>query len=860
MGFVRSRAFPTGRVSRALSLASALLCLGVFTLPVMAQSRSRIHQAVDDMRLATLRGNVHPSARAEFDRGPAPADLPMERMLLVLSRSPEQDAALTSLLDEQQDQSSPNFHRWLTPEQFGEQFGASDADIQVITAWLQSHGFQVEAPYPGRTLIEFSGNAAQVERAFHAPIHRYVVDGVAHWANSADPRIPVALSPVVVGVASLHDFHSRPQHVARPEPVITNFQQGRRPEITFSGSVHGLGPADYATIYNITPAYTAGINGTGASIAVVGRSNINVQDIADFRSVFGLPANAPQVIVNGTDPGDLGGGEETEAVLDVTWAGAVGRNATIKFVVSKSTNASDGVTLSETYIINNNLADVMTESFGGCEAQVTSASATAISSLAQQAAAQGITYMVSSGDSGSAGCDAPTQKAATGPLSVNVLASTPYTVAVGGTQFNENGTPSKYWSSSNGTGFSSALSHIPENVWNQSCTSTSCGTSANLYATGGGVSNFFARPSWQAGVTGLPSDTKRHVPDVSLTASSNDAYAICIQRSCKATSTGQISFQLVSGTSASAPSFAGIMALVRQRAQVRQGQANYVLYRLAAAEQYSQCSGSSTTTVPATNCIFYDVTTGNNAVPGEAGFGTATASYPAGVGYDSATGLGSVNVSNLINNWSTTTFKATTTTLTISPASIAQGASATLTMRVVPTTGTGTPTGSVSVTTSTGVSIGSFPLSAGSASTSTTAFPVGTYTVTASYSGDSTFASSNSTPVSITVIAGAPKVTLSPTSLTFATQNVGTTSAAQSVKLTNSGNGTLTLSSISISGPAAADFRGTTTCSASVPAGANCTITLNFVPRAAGSRTATMSIFDNVTGSPQTVALSGTGH
>jgi len=611
--------------------------------------RPLVTEAVDDAQLRTLPGNTHPLARPEFDQGPAPADLPMARMLLVLKRSPEQDAALGTLLQAQQDRSLPQYHKWLTPQQFGQQFGPADQDIQKVTSWLQSHGFQVGRVSNGRNVIEFSGTASQVQGAFHTEIHKYVVSGQEHWANSTDPQIPAALAPVIAGVATLHNFDKKAQIVQSGRQFGATLTAGSKlPQFDSSDGSHALVPGDYAIIYNINPVYTGGINGAGTTIAIVGRTNINVSDVTQFRSAFGLSNNNPQIVVNGPDPGDLGGSEEAEAVLDTSWAGAIAPSATVKLVVSEDTNTTDGVDLSEEYVIDNNLGDVMTESFGDCEANYTQAEGNFYSSLAQQAAAEGITYTVAAGDSGAEGCDDPTETAATGPLSVNILSSTPYTVAVGGTEFNENGS-NAYWGSTNSADGVSALSYIPEDVWNESCTDGQCtnGNTPALWAGGGGASTLFAKPSWQSGVTGIPNDGVRDVPDVSLSAAGHDAYLLCLDGSCTPNRRGRISFQGYGGTSAATPSFAGIMALVVQATRSRQGQADNVLYPLAASETLSQCNASNT----AASCIFNDVTAGNNAVPGESGYGTAGAPYQAGTGYDLATGLGSVNVANLLNHW-----------------------------------------------------------------------------------------------------------------------------------------------------------------------------------------------------------------
>ena len=616
----------------------------------LAQTPSLITSAVDEGRLAAIPRSTHPLARREFDRGPAPDSLPMDRMLLVLKRSPERDVALNHLLDQLQMPSSPNYHQWLTPAQFGQQFGASDEDIQMIQAWLKGHGFQVRTVSAGRTIVEFSGNAGQVARAFHTSIHRFVVQGKEHWANANDQQIPLALAQAVAGVFTLHDFAAATQVSVENSHVVPFSQAGSiAPQFTVDPSVHYVTPGDYATIYNATPLYPA-TTGAGTTIAVVGRTDINLQDVVSFRSVFGLPANPPSMIVNGPDPGDLGGGEELEAVLDTSWAGALATGAKVDLVVSQSTSATDGVFLSETYIIDNNFANVMTESFGECEAAFTSAQEAALSSLAQQAAAQGITYTVSTGDSGSAGCDNfSTEVVATGPVSVNGLASTPYNVAVGGTQFNDNGTPTLYWNSTNAANYSSALSHIPELVWNANCTATSCKT-GSILAGGGGASVYFTKPSWQTGVAGIPNDGARDLPDVSLTAAGNVPYLLCLAGSCSTASPG---FYGVFGTSASAPVFASIVALINQRAG-RQGQLASRLYSLAAAENLAACNGSSTAALPAANCVFNDVTVGTNAVPGEANYYTASETYPATVGYDLASGLGSVNIANLVNGWSVT--------------------------------------------------------------------------------------------------------------------------------------------------------------------------------------------------------------
>src|SRR6202163_2048784 len=253
---------------------------------------ARVTEMADDTNRTVLRGNVHPQARAEFDRGTVADEQPVTRMLLLLQRSAEQETELQQLMEEQQVKNSANFHAWLTPEQFGKQFGPADADVQAVTDWLASHGFQVRQVSKGRTVVEFSGNAGQVRRAFATEIRKYNVKGEEHFANVSDPQIPAALAPVVRGIRSLHNFHPQPQ--AKRLGSFRRMETGEiRPLFTYTdsnGQFFGLGPADFATIYNITtPVATAG---AGQSIAIVAQSNINLQDVADFRSMFGLPAYA----------------------------------------------------------------------------------------------------------------------------------------------------------------------------------------------------------------------------------------------------------------------------------------------------------------------------------------------------------------------------------------------------------------------------------------------------------------------------------------------------------------------------------------------------------------------------------------
>ena len=792
--------------------------------------RRLITQSINFTQLTVLHDNTHPFARSEFDRGLAPANLPMRRMLLVLNRTAAQESALSQFLDDQQNKNSSNYHHWLTPDGFGQRFGPSAGDLNAVTSWLRSQGFQVTSTSKGRTSIEFSGTAALVQQAFHTSIHKYVVNGEEHWANASDPSIPSALAPAIKGIVSLHNFprHSYSTIVGAP-PSFKPRPHAPVPFFTFTPqqtTYYGLGPTDFATIYNVLPLWNAGIDGTGQTIAIVGETNIHLSDIEAFRSLFGLPANDPAIIINGEDPGV--DGDETEALLDVSWSGAVAKNATIDFVVSASTESTLGVDLSALYIVDNNLAPVLSESYGICEANLGSTGNAFYNSLWQQAAAQGITVVVSAGDGGSAGCDNfDSESAAVGGLAVSGFASTPYNVALGGTDFNQTPTTApNYWNATNNpTTGASAKSYIPETTWNDSCAGlgiNGCTYGSNLFniiagsggpsscATIAGSCSGYTKPSWQTG-PGVPADGLRDLPDVSLFASNgfNGSFYILCQADAGLFGSGTCSltdytFIGVGGTSASAPTFAGIMALVNQKMAAqglssRQGNANYVLYQLA-AQNGASCD-SSTVSPTGNSCLFYDITQGNNSVPCDPNTPNCGPAPPDGdigvlvdpnnlnnpawvttPGYDMASGLGSVNAENLVDQWNSITLTSTTTTLDkVSPVSLTHGQSVYVHATVSPQSGSGTPTGSVALMVAPSGNqsgIGSLALKNGAAAGNTTLFPGGTYNVTVHYPGDSTYGPSDSAPIQVTVGKENSTTNVTLTALnpaTYAFQPIGTT-------------------------------------------------------------------------------------
>jgi hypothetical protein len=819
-----------------LVLVTLLVFSGVRATAQTQIGTPRITQAINEASLVPMAGKVHPLARPAFDQGVVADSQPMNRMMLILKRSQAQETALRNLLDQQQTKNSPNYHAWLTPAQFGQQFGVADADLQKVTAWLTQKGFTGIKAGPDHMFIEFSGTAGTVRSAFHTEVHSFLVNGEKHMANVSLPQIPAALSPVVAGVHSLHNFRKK-SFMHFSEALAKAKMEGKlKPEFGNGSGLFAVGPGDFAKIYNLPSS----LNGSGQTIALVARSNITQSDINQFGQGFGITnltnfTYANNVIVSGPDPG-IKPGDDAETTLDVEWSGAVAPQATIKVVVSDgtATTFADGVDLSAFYIVENNVGNIMSESYGLCEA---AADDLFESNLWEFAASEGITVMVSSGDTGSAACDPDNYpNASDAGLQISGTASTPFNVAVGGTDFNDASNPTTYWN--NTAALSTVKSYIPELPWNSGCASTATSATLNtvcssidptnqngtdLLGGGGGASNCgiqdvnfncisgYPKPAWQllTGLVGVPADTVRDIPDVSLFAAvnsaSNNFYIMCLADSvaqagqpCSLTG-ANLNFTGVGGTSVASPAFAGIVALVNQNevnnsrlaAGAGQGNINYVLYKLAVAQNSAPGTAACNSSVAAPNaaCTFNDITQGNNSVACVGSFSTAngfgnlnnpdcstqalnaigvlveptattTPGWAATAGYDLATGLGSVNVSNLVTNWHTVTtnFTPSTTTITApapSSVNITHGTSVTFGTKVAPTTGTGTPTGDVSLiaqqTGGPNFGLNGATLSGGTASIQTLQLPGGTYPVVVHYAGDGTFAPSDSAPFSVTV-------------------------------------------------------------------------------------------------------------
>ena len=609
-------------------------CTGVvgfllaMTAVVHSEQPSRVLDLGGRSRIG-IYGNIHPLASGAHDLGKASESLLLPRVTLFFNRTAAQQAQLDQLLREQQDPSSANYHQWLTPQEFADRFGVSESDMQKIADWLVGQGFKVIEHPSSRSYIVFSATAAQIRSVFSTEIHNYLVSGEQHYANASIPLLPVGLAGVVLAIRGMNDFRPRPRGV-RMAPHFTSSVSGK----------HFLAPDDFATIYGLKPLYDRGTDGTGQTIAVVGQTDVVIADIQTFRSVSGLPAlNLQNVLVPGSaDPGVLTN-DVVEADLDLEWAGAVARGASIVFVTS--TNVFESLQ----YAIATNIAPVISISYGDCELHFSSSELNSLNALTQQASAQGISVVAASGDTGAADCDYPAgttavSSATHGPA-VDIPAAIPDVTGVGGTQFAQFADPNPYWSPVNNSMNGSALSYIPELGWNE--TSSEIQIGGSIAASGGGASTFFPKPDWQKG-TGVPADGFRDVPDLSFHASFNlDGYLVCSKGSCvNGYRSANNTLLVVGGTSAGTPALAGIIALLNQVAGPRQGNVNPRLYQLASTSSDA----------------FHDVVAGDNIIPCTAGSTGCPSSgsfgFTAGTGYDLVTGLGTINALNFVSEWATT--------------------------------------------------------------------------------------------------------------------------------------------------------------------------------------------------------------
>jgi hypothetical protein len=812
--FLRSQIVPRvrerlGRTTVLRPLArffSTLLLCAIGSACTFAQGQALPAQIrLDETRLVKLSGTLHPLARPENDRGAVSDSFPADRLIVLVNPPADRKHALEQFLREAHAPGSPAYHKWISPEEFGTRFGARDEDVQQVQSWLQSHGFSVARLSKSRHFLEFSGTAAQVREALHAEIHQYEVEGNFYYSISTDVSIPDTLAPLIHGFAPLNTFPLT-SYVHTAGRGTLSPKTGRvQPEFTTTAggsTFYALSPEDFATQYNIGPQYQAGTNGTGTTIGIVGTSNLNLSMVDAFRKLYGLPGDNTQVVIDGEDPG-VGLAPNVEGFLDVELSGAVAPKATVNYYIAGGNHFQSSLVLATMRAIEDNQADILSLSYGECEQLLGPVGNQLWSTMWEEAAAQGQTVLVASGDSGPATCGFGliSSGGLLTPigLSVNGLASTPWNVAVGGTDFfysdyASGGTSiTSLWNPTNDANFGSLKAPLPEQPWDNplglnikpllthplvipggaggggpSVCSQFTPSGTTFVCAGG-----YPKPAWQ-NAPGVPTDGVRDLPDVSLFAASGknlSAYAICAEPGdCAPVTTGDPQVLLVGGTSASTPAMAGVMALVNQRFG-RQGQANFTLYALARQQQQPS--------------VFHDITIGTNDVlcfnstPGcttpvpvpnlplsIASYGV----YAAGPGYDLATGLGSLDVDALIGNWNKITFLPTSTTLQITPSSIMHGTAVNITTTVTANTASAVPpSGEVNIKTTAPVPlrVDFVPLAGGTGSTNWNYFPGGTYQVTAQYFGDGTFKASTSPASTLTVTPEA-----STTALTLQYENL----------------------------------------------------------------------------------------
>ena len=704
------------RISQHASPSVLLLALGCFAGFAVAAAQAgsptaaiRVVQPIDEGKLVVLAGSTHPLALAEYDKGAIADDLRLEHVFIQLQRSPAQEKTLENLMAEQQNRLSGTYHQWLTADELGRNFGPAQQDIDTVIQWLGSHGVQVNGVSKSGLTIDVSLSAGQVREVFRTEIHRFNVNGAQHIANVRDPQIPAALAPVVAGIVSLHDFLPKPL-LKKPKSNFS-FPCTGCPDGFNGAEQYDEAPPDFHVIYNTTPLYNAGIKGQGQTVVVLEVTDINPADVATFRSAFGLSSYSGTFAQIHPGPGcsDPGtNGAEGEAALDAEWAGAVAPDAPVELASCANSSTNFGAFIAAQNLLDSkNPPPIMSLSYLGCEADQGPGGNAYINGLWQQAASEGVSVFVSSGDGSAAGCDDfDNSPYAEVGIAANGLGSTPYNVSTGGTDFLDTfeGANSTYWSKSNSATGKSAKSYVPEMPWEDSCGSSIlftyygysngvdfCNSAIGMnfldIVGGSGAPSFvYAKPYWQQNIPGMPVNGKRNLPDISLFASNAfwfHAILFCMSdpteggTPCKYSVPADAFFNSAGGTSFTAPQFASIQALINQKAGGAQGNPDPIFYNLYRAEfgtssspnnhALAACNATDGNTI-SSSCIFHDVTVGSIDVPcygtnncydpSGAEYGVLSTSdsslqpaYPAHTGWDFATGLGSVNVANLVNSW-----------------------------------------------------------------------------------------------------------------------------------------------------------------------------------------------------------------
>jgi len=806
---VRTRTIP--------SLATAVL---VFLLLgcaiVLAQTApNRVTQEIDSQSVRSLPGSVNPRAAAKYDIGSVNTGTRISGVTMYFKPSADQKSELDALVKAQQIPGSASYHKWLTPAEYASRFGLSDNDLAKVKRWLEQQGFSVDRVANSRNAISFSGTAGQVESAFETEIHNYKIDNQTHFAVATQISVPSALSDVVQSVRNLDDFRPKPHvrfRTAKSSKVNPNFTSSQ------SGD-HYLQPGDVSVIYDIKAAYSAGYTGTGQAIAVVGQSEIEVSDIENFQNAAGLTVKDPTVVlVPDSGTAAVSSGDEAESDIDLEYSGGIAKGATI-YLVYVGNNSNYSVWDSLQYAVDTQIAPIISMSYGACEPDISSSDYSTLEAIMEQGTSQGQSIIVSSGDSGSTACyaDLTTSSTPTSEeeeLAVNYPASSAYATALGGTEFpsaDVSSSNTTYWESASGSDvITSALSYIPEQVWNDDSATVGSedGAEYALSSGGGGTSTLTARPSWQSGVTGIPSGNYRLVPDISLDSSPDNAgYLYCSSDSTATGITGSCSdgfrdssdeyLTVAGGTSFAAPIFAGMLALINQKENsTGQGLINSTLYTLAA---------NSTTYASA----FHDITSGSNECTAGSSYCSSAgeSEYPATTGYDEASGLGSVDLYNLLSAWpssSASSLEATTTSLSAASSTPSSGASDVITITVASESSsvTTTPTGTLTIAVDGTTETSSLALSSGKATYTFSSTTSGAHVITAKYSGDSAFAASSGV---ITVNVGSSGTsssgtfTLSATNVTVSQGASGTSTITVTSKSSYAGTVGFTLSTSSSS-------------------------------------------------------------
>jgi len=792
------------RLSTTLSLCAALIAPAFAatttkTNPqISVRPKARITEAVDATKLDVLPGTHSMRVDSLADGGRVAKNTPLQHLKLVLKSSDEQEFALRQLLDQQQDKSHANYHQWMTPETFGTTFGVEASDIEKVKGWLTSNGLTVDAVAKGARVITFSGASGDIEKTFHTEMHNYVVDGTPIISANSDVSIPHALTSVVVGPAKMDNIHPHPHYTGgrkilfdHGKPVSSTPIGGGEPNYLDPYYGQLVGAQDLQLIYDAKPMYTQGFHGEGMTVGIIAETDTLLADTQIYRSVFGLPPATINVIHAGDDPGNQTSvGDDVESDIDLQMGGALAYNANIDFIVGGITFFGDGVNTAALYAADNNIGDVISMSYGLCEADDTT-DIPLFGSVWEQAASQGQTVFVSSGDSGPDTCagDEGTLSAANG-YSVTGWGETPYNVSVGGTEFKESLAPTvNFWSPNQSltTGYENALAYPPEVPWNLSQFGDDLAPSTQGYgpnAGSSGISFYYLLPSWQVG-PGVPTAdpqpptgegtikstsykvagaAHRYIPDISANASNGyDSTAVCSEGACEVNPDGTLaSVTAFGGTSVSSPLMASAQALIDQANGGRQGNANYYYYRVAAAQPVAGCDSTTYLTTATAACGFHDVVDGSDLEPTNTA-GTASLGWNVTPGFDLAIGLGSPDIAQLSALWKTVTFNATTTTMTLSPTtSSTHGQAYNLSVTVTPTSGTAKPTGQVAIVAETGTFISTYITLANGTYTSAAfkGLPAGTYQVYAQYFGDGTFGGSTSAPVTVTVGTETPTVPL----------------------------------------------------------------------------------------------------